>query len=366
MKVQKYFILMHIILSLFVICFSCLCWAVSFSQAKTASCENNLSHLMTSAQSVIVVRGDLRNAETEFSLKARGYRSAFTDGLDKINRMIELAQKLRASKVDPLKTHIPEFADRVLDHIEFTRQGIADSNKEELKILDNLREEALEKLKSKSITYEWWLEWNFKLANRLNNDTDFQVIPPLEYSSDLLRKFPDSIFLPMTNVENLGIIAFNRSFSRKVFPIALNNKLQPADGVDFNPSSFFAHDVVHATASTDMIFNIIRRNLYKKVEKMNLSLSEREMVETIYFLILHEQESITEVSPSKFIQFMRGARDRLLEPSYRYSMAHILQQNYMRRLLPNSVDVSNLEEIQEYLDESVKVFKRINRQSMLR
>ena len=59
MKIQRYFSLIYIILSLFVIFFSCLCWALSSSQSKTASCNNTLSPLTTTARSVSVVRNDL-------------------------------------------------------------------------------------------------------------------------------------------------------------------------------------------------------------------------------------------------------------------------------------------------------------------
>ena len=336
-------------------------------------------------------QGVIRSTEAE--LKAKGYRAAFTDGLDEVNRMIQLAQRLRTSKADPFTTHIPEFADSIPDRIKFIRDGvIRDSERldftpsEQLQVLDHLEKQALDKIKEKGVTYSWWLKWNKKLSYipgdvELGSSLFFKQKPTISTAQDLFRifedidrtfdnkylvkKFPDNIFIPTTS--DLGIMTLNRAFSNDVFPVGLMNKNTDADGVTLGPGPFFEHDIGHAQGFLKQRINIIRRSLYKKVEKINLSSSEREAVETVYFLLLHERDRIKDISPSQFNQLLQsdlfpwniGLQDS------REDMARRFQRKGFREFLPDSVDVSNLAEVQEYLDESVKVFKRVTRQALL-
>ena len=442
MKFQRYFFQQYWLV--FLLFFLNVCWAES--SAQDLSCENATSKLNHTGriESTVPPLGDSGNTiskrfgriqnplfsqrqtlETEFSLQAKGYRPIFTDGLDEINRMIELAQKMRTSQVDPFNTHISEFADAIPDHIEFIKKGITaekfvvralndkqeraieqaqlvgkgetgldgtsarmgnyteQQNKEKyrilteagftpkerrqivegkidegdskggLRILDNLQKEALERLKNKSVTYEWWLTWNAKLVS-INHSYVF--VSPVEHIPGIVRAFPVNIFLPLT--AELGVMALNRSFSQRVFPIGLINELTGVDGLVYNPTSFFSHDVSHAQAYLESFTGSkIRSYLYKIFDKMNLSLLEREMVETVYFLIKHERTFLREISPSRFTPWNRRKQKAIAQ--------RLQRSDDMRELLPNDLNVDNLTEIEEYLDKSVKVFRRVNRQVFL-
>ena len=94
-------------------------------------------------------------------------RPIFTKSLDEANRMIQLAERLRDSQINPYTTHIPEFADDIPKHISFIKEGIENSGKRKrarLKELAKLEKEALKKAQNKQVTYAWWLEWNERLS----------------------------------------------------------------------------------------------------------------------------------------------------------------------------------------------------------
>ena len=297
---------------------------------------------------------------TEAALKAKGYRPAFTDGLDEVNRMVELAQRLRTSKADPFTTHIPEFADSIPDRIKFIREGIPESNKESLQILDDLHKEAMDKIKEKGVTYQWWLKWNNKLTFIPAEETlasatrgNFEIADMVFDEESVVTTFPNNVFMPTTS--DLGVITLNHSFSNNVFPIGVINKITSADGREFRPEGFFAHDREHAEDFLRLKHNtkkeVLKDNLYQKIQRMELSLEEREMVETIYFLGIHEDRpDIISLSAGKLT-----TNDGLLD---RFNQA-----NNLGDLLPSNVNPTNQAEVKKYLDESVEVFKRVIRQA---
>ena len=186
-------------------------------------------------------------------------------------------------------------------------------------------------------------------------------------------------FIPTTN--DLGIMALNHSFSNNVFPLGVVNKYTHTDGLNLSPPDFFQHDTAHS-ASFLSFENKYKERLmgknYQRVQRMDLSLEEREMVETVYFLMVHESDYRDH--PSLLLNKLSSSNKKFttlkrllsidLSDDYYVKKRNIFRlrfsnTNNLGNLLPSSVNPANLDEIQEYLDESVKVFKRVTRQAQL-
>ena len=302
------------------------------------------------------------------ALKPKSSRPVFTDGLDEVNRMVELAQRLRASKADPFTTHIPEFADSIPDRIKFIREGVPEGNTEALQILDELEKEALDKIKEKGVTYQWWLKWHSKLT-RLPDESlatidrdSFGIIDIKFNEESFVKTFPNNMFIPTTS--DLGIMALNRSFSNDVFPLGVMNKNTYVDGREFRPEGFFTHDIEHAHDFLRHKHNRSKDNVYQKVQRMELSLEEREMVETVYFLGMHELYQLSHISPSiEKLSTSNISLQNRIQSANDSLFSRFRRANDIEVLLPSSVNPTDRAEVQKYLDESVRVFKRVTRQA---
>ena len=107
------------------------------------------------------------NRTTEF----QNNHSVETEREDNSKANINLAQSLRMRSIDPIKTHIPEFADLIDEHIDFVRTGIARSKKlsdsektKRLELLDILQSKAQSYKNSEKVTYLLWFNINLKLS----------------------------------------------------------------------------------------------------------------------------------------------------------------------------------------------------------
>ena len=179
-----------------------------------------------------------------------------------------------------------------------------------------------------------------------------------ENESYFVENFPDNVVIPTTS--ELGITAFNRSISQRVFPLGLSNQSMSVDGDLMDPSDFFRHDLnhvsafikykTHYTSGIEDKFNI---NLYDEFQKLNLSLEQREMVENIYFLIWHENEIMIQ-SNVKIKKFS--------DEEKRYFTKRFQREGDLREVLPDSVNADSKEEVLKYLEESVKLFDQLTLQ----
>ena len=108
---------------------------------------------------------------TEQYMKKQGYGRKYIAGLDHANASLKLAQSLRERPIDPVNTHIPEFAELIDVHIAFIREGINGSKKlsdsekaKKIELLDLLQSKAQFYKDSEKVTYLWWLNFNLHLS----------------------------------------------------------------------------------------------------------------------------------------------------------------------------------------------------------
>ena len=291
-------------------------------------------------------------------------RPIFTKGLDEANRMIQLAERLRNSQIDPHTTHIPEFADDIPKHISFIKEGIEKFGEEKearLKKLAELEKEALKKAKNKQVTYEWWLEWNTQLASivSLYTYTSFGVIVS---RAEIFPMFPDIIMVP--TVSDFGIQAFNRSLSHNVFPLGIVNQPTFADGILIAPLTFLSHDFTHTAnivkmskiSSLSKIENNFNINLYQELQKLDLSLEQQEMIDIIYFSMLHEEFMYIHL----FQNWQESKSFVILKTDY--DITRFQKEGNLRELLPASVNADSKEEIEAYLNKSTQLFEQLGHQ----
>ena len=312
------------------------------------------------------VLDDVQMAKTTGQTKSSKIigRPVFTKGVDSADRMVSLAQKLRNSQINPKTTHIPEFADDIPKYIEWIEEGIKKSGKnveEKLKILDDLKKEAVERINNQQVTYEWWLNWNWRLSQYENPESQ-NITSVLRALSET---FPDAVLLPTTS--DLGITAMNKSISQRVFPIGLSNKPTVVDGELMAPHTFFIHDISHAqdylsikrkhTASIEEDFNI---NLYQEFQKLDLPLEQREMIENIYFQIWHEMEGIKILKVGNKFDVRFSSSDPQIQMDG--TIGPFQKEGYFRELLPDSVNADSPEDIQNYLEDSMNLFGRLTNQ----
>ncbi|GAB4410912.1 MAG: hypothetical protein OHK0056_14330 [Bacteriovoracaceae bacterium] len=197
---------------------------------------------------------------------------------------LNLGEKLRTSNIDPKLTHIPEFADDVPDHISYYKKAIAEQGlePERLEILQKFEEEALERIQSQSVTYEWWLAFNHRLsilATPKSKRTSIAGGSEQDFDDYLLRKdawltfenyqraktkmpqetfkylsienatdfFPESIMIPtIKNNGELSIGFLNDINGHGLYPIGLAKTNAMVDGQEMYPDHFYRHDFVHA------------------------------------------------------------------------------------------------------------------------
>ena len=279
--------------------------------------------------------------ETEAGLRAKGFRETHIAGMDEMHRMEAIADALRTNRVDPNMTHIEDFADQVEDHIAFFKR----SGKSE-EAIEKLAREARQMVEDKKVTYNWWMQWNTKMVEAVDDEAvDFLTSKLKMFSDDKVRTMlkedfranpfdlDAEVYLPTT--KELGIMAFNQSSSKKLRPLGLVNQNAKADNFQLSPLHFLSHDMDHS----NNIVGIMNLKSYKHFHKSfrekvkDLPQDRREKVETILFMITHEHPKNVQ-SISEFIDLsgigegggflfkrLDGRRD-LLPPSLKEARSH--------------------------------------------
>lgn len=199
-------------------------------------------------------------------------------------QFLNLGERLRASNIDPKITHIPEFASDVPDHIEYFKKAIMEQGiePERLDLLKSFEAEAMERINSQNVTYEWWVAFNHRLsilATPKGKRTSIAGGSEQDFDDYLLRKdawltfdnyqiaktkmpketfkflsidnasdfFPESIMLPtIKNDGELSIGFFNETNGHGLYPIGLAKTNAMVDGREMYPDHFYRHDFVHA------------------------------------------------------------------------------------------------------------------------
>ena len=239
----------------------------------------------------------------ERELKEQGYKASYIAGIDKVNEWASLRRQLQELRANPYRTHIEYFAHQVPYHIAHIRKGLVDyysaSNKlyslsSQLRGLRQLEKEAKRTVSNKGVTYKWWLEFNFRLANVMSGGGSYiNAIPSLIKKNMLyISYFPLQIILP--TIEDIGIMTFNRAEIEGLYPASLiNNRTAKVAGYEPTPLGFFIHDFDHAGFRGNQVHLeysvghfLFHKRLMDSIE--NLPFERREKAEAIYFTVTHE------------------------------------------------------------------------------
>ena len=282
----------------------------------------------------------------EAQMLKKGIKKEMSQGLDEAYKMNHFADYLRKSNVNPHKTHIEDFSDQIPEHIRFIREGIKGHKDaaERIKLLDKLSSEASKKQKEKGVTYAWWLQWNHQLTSLL----DETPLISDSFNNKLVEAFPDFVLLP--NMEDLGVMAINKSVSENVFPVGIVNKITSADGNQLSPGVFFRHDENHARSIIEnYTFTegslpygersfIANKEFYEKIQ--DLPKYQQTQAEIAYFFTTHEFSTF----------YDNASRD--------INLNSVLGDEGLRNLLPENIRHS-ADEINSYLGEAERVYKNL-------
>ena len=233
----------------------------------------------------------------EAQLANLGYGEELTKGMDDIREWILIREQFQKLRANPYTTHIEYFANQIKTHLEYTRKVIHLSQNqkhrrpremlEQRERLDHLEETAQTALLEERVTYLWWIEFNYKLAQIIDYPDHAKLgeLPKAVFGEKwdiLIQRFPLEMFLPVIDGD-LGLMALNRSQFRGVYPLGL---------VDMRAQRFMLHDFLHAnhyfiSRKLDLPgHNLFHKKLLEVIEK--LPPEERQIAEVIYFEITHE------------------------------------------------------------------------------
>ena len=354
LKVQEYFRLIQTILACIVVCFSYLCWGIP--AARSQICQGNMSALTDTqlAQLVNVVEHvqeaktsleqdlqAIRRSPQEPLLRQQGFQPSYYAGVDQAREFQRVHVYLLEIQADPMRTHIPYFADQVENIIAEFERGLKKQHgmnkkflKERLKILEDFKKEAQRRIENQEVTYDWWSNFNLRLAllstteDNVNNSVYVrpkgsiyeQITAPItvgnfrthqdlqetilgyqqhQFSRNLRsttflqfqtikEAFPEKIMFFTT--EDLGIIAFNRMGLRS-YLVNISGEDQLVDGLILNSFDFFGHDISHAG---EEFFPIpVHESKVEEIETTKrldhiVKTSDRQTAELALFLFWHE------------------------------------------------------------------------------
>ena len=229
-------------------------------------------------------------------LREQGYSSVYRKGIDEAREWIEIGNQLRKIKPNPYKTHIDYFEDKIRDHIDHVQKGI--TNLEQKTALEELEKQAQLRIKKKSVTYEWWVKFNFQLSNVLYpyNPMPEEKIKIAQRIQNLINQFPFNILMPTTMQGHLGVMLINTTYFKGIFPVGLVNKKTDVDGMeDLIPSNYYLHDIGHAENFLSRVRNLYTGMAHEQfhdklmVEVKRLSPEERKNIEFFHFILSHER-----------------------------------------------------------------------------
>ena len=135
---------------------------------------------------------------TEQEMREEGYSEDVIRGFDHAKDSLHLARSLRARNIDPVATHIPEFADLIDEHIDYIRKGVSESQRlsssekaNRLDLLDVLEAKAQAYKDSEQITYFYCLMLNLRLSMIATPDSD--LLSDEDLHSFMLKRDGDSV-----------------------------------------------------------------------------------------------------------------------------------------------------------------------------
>ncbi len=328
----------------------------------------------------------------ESQLRKQGFPKNYTAGVDKANEIIQVKKKLEKINANPYTTHVPYFASQVNDHIEEIEKAILNQKEAipiRLKLFEELKKDAQNRIQNKTVTYDWWIPFNVKLvtlaetpaslveelihelnrkeSNNLKYTDDFEKLYTEELSNIFKRngfhfrfqvmmdRFPEEIMFPVTG--ELGIMAFNKVINTGSHFLGLSGYPVITDNREHSPREFLFHDITHNESIRSRISSVTAA-IFKKKSK-NLTFQDRKKFEIIYFIITHELVLLHHYFP-KQIHIYYDQRSKILnlqtdilETSSRFRFLKDLGQ-----FLPDNVSNESPEEIETFLKEGAEILFR--------
>ena len=216
----------------------------------------------------------------ENRLKARGYSSAYTRGMDEIQELMVVGEQLRKQKVDPYRTHIPYLGNKLRKYIAFMELGVENATQKEH--FDLLKKYVELIIQEESFTYAQWLEISLWLPDILSSPRTFPI-----NTDNLVEHFPKQIAIP-TTVGIIGFIPLNIMRSNRFNPFGLVNKPTWVDGGEIEPAGVSRHDGEHIWASDGAV-----KWFYDKWDKRRdtVSVKQGQNVELAYYILTHQTYS---------------------------------------------------------------------------
>ena len=231
----------------------------------------------------------------EETLKEQGFDSEYIRGINEMNGMIAVAQRLRELEVDSYTTHIDYFANKIKEHLRFMEEGVMDPwQKRRLALLREYGEKAINE---KSVTYEKWIQFNGLLAEALS-DGALKMGKSIE---NLIEQFPKIILWPTTK-GIVGFITINKGIESDIYILGLSNQPESKyDDVFGDPLDLFNHDLFHVRRILDAK-NRTNYTFYEKMKKVrekikNLPAEKRKPMEFIYWSLVYEKPETSPLYP---------------------------------------------------------------------
>ena len=236
--------------------------------------------------------------EQSQALKAKGFKESDYRGIDEIYAMIALKEQFRKQEVNPYKTHIDYFANKVEGHLNYVKETIPPSKQ---RALERLEEHARSIIQQKGVTYRWWIKFNYALSGlfgRTQEDiAEGSSIGNHKRSIDeLVALFPSVVLVPLTGGET-SVMTINAGSFHGIYVLGLIRENTKLDGDLTSPRDFFEHDLGHAIAMSEY-FNtrydsVNYREFYGRLmERIQaLPFEKRKYAELAYFILTHEVEA---------------------------------------------------------------------------
>lgn len=238
-----------------------------------------------------------RTKEAE-RLKAQGFSSDFTNGIDEMNEMIAVSKQLRKMKVDPYTDHVDFFADKIKEQISFMEKGV--KNSAQRKEMNLLKESVEKAIKEKTVTYEKWIKFNIISAKTLSefhykDSIHYKSFHPGDGIDHFIEKFPQKILMPTTNYKS-GFITMNKGMDEHVHVLGLPNKITTFHDEAGDPYDFLHHDLGHAKGPFFFkSYDYSKFSNYEKMKKVRQKIQDlppkkRREQELVYWYIIHEKK----------------------------------------------------------------------------
>ena len=326
--------------------------------------------------------------ENEYQMNSRGYIKTYVAGFDHANAQLKLAQSLRKRHADPYVTHIPEFANLIDSYIGYIKISVASQKSPDkevrLKKIDILEKEAQSRRSSETVTYQWWFDFNLRLAilvtpkkyRNANSLLKFADVGELIEQNKLetfhlefvyntgrlsieeviednglsfllrsIQEFPDRIMIPTTH--NLGIISINKLYHSGISLIRLRNRPIDVEGARTYPDNYFIYDINHHISSGRVDDRSQYFNFYFQRKLGELAKLEREMVEHIYFKLTYEDFSFLE-----FMEYKNSLKEHKTQQYKNNSYIPLL------RFIPDDLS-QDYDGVKEFLNTGEEIIIRL-------